>query len=96
MSHSKIHNSKSMNPKIIKFGEINIDSLRNPANQKSHQSDFCTKSYDFYKLIDKPGKSKKWYMAKYSFWTTGLDQIYGPRSYKYVWSFSFLDNQEFK
>ena len=45
-----------MNPKILKFGEMKIDSLRNPANQESYQSDFCSESYDFYKLIDKPRK----------------------------------------
>ena len=53
-----------MNFKILKFGEMKIDSLRNPENQESHHSDFCSESYDFYKLMDEPGKSKTWYMDK--------------------------------
>ena len=53
-----------MNKKILKLGEMKIDSLRNPANQESHQSDFCSESYDFYKLMDELGKSKTWYMDK--------------------------------
>lgn len=38
-----------------------LDSQKNPTKQESRQSKFC---YDFYKLMDKLGKSKMRYMDK--------------------------------